>query len=67
MDWMPIETAPRDGQWIDVLTDAGRMTVYWNSESNDWAGSHTKVWPPGHWMPLPPPPNNVKVAKGESE
>jgi hypothetical protein len=71
MDWQPIETAPKDGTRV-MLTCAGyvgrtgpfsppdcandavhlaRFLDYWEPFiPNDWT----------HWLPLPPPPNQVK-------
>lgn len=36
-DWQPIETAPRNGKIIEVMSeDAGQFTVKWNSTGYNW-------------------------------
>ena len=59
MKWQPIETAPRDGTYIDIWSPRdGRVTeVFWDTEGDDWVSLCT-VWSgnPTHWMPLPEPP-----------
>lgn len=64
MEWMPIETAPKDGTdfmggWFDnpnfILGCSMRPVKY---HMNSWWESNEdyKVRTPTHWMPLPPPP-----------
>ncbi len=56
MEWLPIETAPRDG--THILTFAAGHGVaegYWvsTSDGDTWRDDGAE---PSHWMPLPPPP-----------
>ena len=58
--WYPIETAPKDGQFIDGYNayNGTRHVSHWNET---WAGLNTKWVPwtgnwgdaPTHWKPLP--------------
>jgi Protein of unknown function (DUF551). len=61
MEWLPIETAPKDGTW--VLVHTGEYThpisafwfkynglAYWRDYNLDVVDEIT------HWMPLPKPP-----------
>lgn len=63
--WRPIETAPRDGTNILLLTAGGVVEGYW--QWGDWsqsviecsydeAGGPVFGCRPTHWMPLPPAP-----------
>ena len=68
--WMPIETAPKDGQAILVTDGRGCYCVEWNEELDWWTVDDNKLGPfrlrgsaPTHWMPLPPAPG---PADGES-
>ena len=70
--WQPIETAPKDGTSILIVTLQGYMTtVRWEGESccGGWAlivdgttqnceadCSSDLPKTPTHWMPLPEPP-----------
>jgi hypothetical protein len=72
MMWKPIETAPRDGQW--VLLCGGDIKYRWDGDTipqsvvgqfdgNDgwqfaWydSGYYGVYETPTHWMPLPQPP-----------
>ncbi len=77
MEWLPIETAPKDGTEVDLWTvfkdgDGERVT---NAKWVDgpWPGWRAQEWDHGgmgwdpiwgeatHWMPLPKPP--VREAK----
>jgi hypothetical protein len=72
MKWEPIETAPKNGNTIDVWAGGGRVTdVYWRSSwrgegwhcmaeddygNNRWTLVEQEHGTPTHWMPLPEPP-----------
>lgn len=61
-EWLPIETAPKDGTWVLIFEE-------WNTEKphKNWTISrfHNGKWSyrqtfgPTHWMPLPSPPEDV--------
>lgn len=57
--WQPIETAPKDGTIVDLLTKDGvRVTDEWWKE-DDGEGFWSCLLPDDeftHWMPLPAPP-----------
>lgn len=66
--WLPIESAPRDGtailvslSWVDSCPEFFDIRVYrWHSPWKEWVQSgplfrHDEV-KPTHWMPLPEPP-----------
>ena len=68
-EWMPIETAPKDGSEILCYQKDG-WGVYaavWNSRLSAWytgfepaiiGAGFTYEISPTHWMPLPPPPKD---------
>lgn len=69
MDWMPIESAPKDGtpvvlvDWEQVCIISGCPLMgacYWHASLGQWvgAGGSADVDEPTHWMPLPAPPTN---------
>jgi hypothetical protein len=64
VEWMPIETAPKDGTrvlvWSDKHAWRGIGIAYWgrNNPLNRlaWIGGHCRIDhidQPTHWMPLP--------------
>ena len=65
-EWMPIETAPKDGTPIDIwipsiggqrLTNMRRVELSKNNVFYDPVESGLcAVRDATHWMPLPPPP-----------
>jgi hypothetical protein len=68
MKWQPIDTAPKDGRVILILTERGNVysPCQWEngeiSENGFWLWWQdepawlTEVVNPTHWMPLPDPP-----------
>lgn len=79
MDWLPIESAPRDG--TDVLVCGGTYDVGWQTglpinrpviafwDRNHWHGPEANAhdeWHtcfPVYWQPLPPPPSTPEQAE----
>ena len=71
-DWQPIETAPKDGTEVLLWTDEyPRVVSASYREFGEWEGwtftdeALADIQPegprePSHWMPLPPPPSEVK-------
>jgi hypothetical protein len=68
-EWLPIETAPKDGSRVLILLDARppyERAEYPNCPRymqdigrflmGDWAYNLMVSSSPTHWMPLPPPP-----------
>lgn len=67
-DWLPIESAPRDGSWFLAIMDEGiipYVTAWCDYDeifftfNNGYAKEekfHNKSWEPTHFMPLPIPP-----------
>lgn len=58
MEWMPIETAPKNGERF-LFTNGGFIGIgffisgQWFA-CDSWRGETNSV--PTHWMPLPAPP-----------
>jgi hypothetical protein len=67
IEWMPIETAPKDGtkflaaQGKDIETTAWRhLNLIMRNDGKDvevygFVAKYSQWWPT-HWMPLPTPP-----------
>lgn len=56
--WMPIETAPKDGNWLWVAEQADDL---WFQSEAQWDGYHWETSygeriAPSYWMPLPSEP-----------
>jgi len=63
--WQPIETAPRDGDWIIVVSGKNIIgdsdTPYlarWAQEWSSFRNGLNNDTKPTHWMPLPTPPES---------
>lgn len=61
MKWQPIETAPRDGTifiaWFGEYAESG---YFWEGGSFVWQhDGDSPMTGPTHWMPMPPPPEDV--------
>ena len=56
--WQPIETAPREWDFIEVLLADGkqhREVGYYSMKHGRWSCEDT--FTPTHWMPVPKPPS----------
>ncbi|WP_160772828.1 DUF551 domain-containing protein [Alteraurantiacibacter buctensis] len=79
--WQPIETAPRDGTWVQLT--GGQFDYGWDGETqppvvsaqfnyNCWqaawydSGYYGEYENPTHWQPLPTPPA-IRTAGGSHE
>lgn len=76
-DWLPIESAPRDG--TPILATNGNylyalqrcVVVFWDDDEDEKEGWHTPFDAVGaepflfltHWQPLPKPPSEQKGEK----
>lgn len=72
MDWQPIETAPKDGEFLAYGSyvyhgDTARteyQNIAWRSGNSEWPWEDNEGQHPqdfySHWMPLPPPPAEDK-------
>ena len=68
--WQPIETAPKDGTRIIMLTEHGYHRVVigrffaWDAGVSGWETDSYRVLTgddePTHWMPLPPAPGQTE-------
>lgn len=74
--WQDIATAPRDGSWVMLWVQPGRLD--WNTSGSVAIGSFDSGPPavswvdekgvnmretPTHWMPLPSPPTLPQAEK----
>lgn len=62
-EWQPIETVPKDGLHVLVLTAHGMVrTARWSDHKSRWLVAYDKNYAatsahdPTHWMPLPASP-----------
>ena len=64
--WQPIETAPKDGTEILVLSGGNKYLVSWTETmiQKGWAeayfpGEDFSWHMPTHWLPIPPNPVSI--------
>ncbi len=63
--WLPIETAPRDGTFVLLWGPAWEQpeTGWRYPGDKSWQGCDQPTWLAGrdatHWMPLPSPPKDA--------
>lgn len=75
MQWRPIETAPKDGTIVLVFAisegdpydrPSTIAEAWWGCGGETlthWAGIGLTAWHrPTHWIPIPPPPGETKLA-----
>lgn len=62
-EWLPIDTAPKDGSRFLATSKGCEVHVYyWRSGGfDDWCLEYANHvgWRPTHWRPLPTPPKEV--------
>ena len=66
-EWMPIETAPKDGTMILLYRDGDHADGHWMGDARFqiW-GNRRRGWSypdwcaPTHWQPLPSPPDSQR-------
>lgn len=70
MDWLPIESAPRDGDILVYVPESNEQFVaYWHKRFGAWVYAATesgvRVFTKSatHWQPLPPPPSTPEKAE----
>ena len=66
-EWLPIESAPKDGTMILAWVPDGRMMI-WRADLL-WRGLSNRTpehlqFPATHWMPLPSPPDPARQDGG---
>lgn len=60
-EWLPIETAPKDGTAIIAGAYGHRpVMVSWREQWRYPFTMRRLTYPPTHWMPIPPPPMSVE-------
>ena len=71
-EWLPIETAPKDGTYLLLYTEYSEIVIGWFGEDvfkEDYEGwlygdgdgfstgyYYNPIFKPTYWMPLPNPP-----------
>ena len=69
VDWQPIETAPKNGRDVLMVTQYGIRTCFWDEAR----GGVWSIWPgreearPTHWAPLPGLPALAAFADSDRE
>jgi len=61
MEWRPIETAPKNGDWVLIYQGGQEVTLAWYCDADGpshgvWFDQRDNGYSPTHWMPLPDPP-----------
>lgn len=58
LEWRPIETAPKDGTFVLLITDSGHHQIGQYCQDQYWRQNlfHRTVGNLINWQPLPPPP-----------
>jgi hypothetical protein len=60
MEWLPIETAPKDADITAIVFDGTFIEIAsWYKVDDQWWVSPGYTVNPTHWMPLPMPPEEV--------
>jgi hypothetical protein len=55
-EWLPIETAPKDGTHVIGLTQFGAREIWWHQDSYEgefWQDEGDSEPEPTHWVPMP--------------
>lgn len=69
VEWQPIDTAPKDGAVILILSECGvHQGSHWNESiwhSHRGGGCCFAMYHAAHWMPLPPTHNDSGKEGGE--
>jgi hypothetical protein len=69
-NWLPINTAPRNGEKILVSNGYDVLSVCWARREMQWwicGAINGMTTRPTHWMPTPPLPNVETARREESE
>ncbi len=71
-EWQPIETAPKNGEWVILHYDVEHIPsfAFWSKHEKRWmlqAGVVIQNFIPTNWMPLPDPPASGVDPKGNAE
>lgn len=58
MEWLPIETAPKDGERVLICKEGEDWVIiaFWGSiysAVDAWTQGNDSEYKPTHWMPLP--------------
>ena len=63
-EWMPIESAPRDGTSVLAVDQLENVAIlFFDRRWRESYGFNDPVWRPTHWLPLPTPP--AQTGEGE--
>lgn len=64
MEWQPIETAPKDGSYVQLYRPETQFIGYYGGINSGWIinapGLSAIYPPPTHWQPLPDPPHETR-------